>query len=228
MREFKPLPLNVSAGDKVLHAVSWKESIESLLDSEKAPTDQIAIKKRHRVATSDAGHMSDWMMKVCANIGWGTFAGDKDKDQPIYLRPRVTASWDSGPDMLCLTMYLQNFKKRRMTTIFSILHGAQRAMWGGVKENNKNGVLIIGCVIANMPRGHFEGESVRVMLQESCVDYKGKTDETDALLNFLGPKSLRDKGIDPMSWNEAYAAETHEQVDKQKWIQQKPPKVALT
>ena len=172
--------------------------------------------------------MSDWQLELTGSFGWGLFDADLHKDKPIYLRPRATVAWDSGPDMLCLTMYLQNHKKLRISTVLSVLHAAQRCMWGGVKENNKNGVLIIGCIITNMPRGHFEGESMRVQLQESCCDFKAKTDKDDALLQFLGPKILQDKGVDPISWDDTAAAEAHDSVDQQMWIQRKPPKVALT
>ena len=132
MREFKPQPLDVNEREKQAHADNWRATIEDVFGSEKPAETVRGSDKWFRVTTSDVAHGTDWMLKLAANFGWGLFDPSLHRELPIYERPRATVSWDSGPDMLCLTMYLQNHKKLRMTSIMSILHGSQRALWGGV------------------------------------------------------------------------------------------------
>ena len=179
--------------------------------------------KWYRISTSDVAHGSDFMAKVSGATGWAAFSKDEGLELPIYRRMRTSLSSDMGPDMLRLTMYLQNHKKCEAVH-FSGCHQGQRSMIGGIGANNKSGILVIGCVVANMPRGHYEGEAVRAMLQESCQNWQDKASKDCKLLNHLVPKIARDRKLP--GWTDELACDVHDNITR--LFNAKPPRVAMT
>jgi hypothetical protein len=226
MREFKALPIHQDADCKQEHVENWRADLEGFLHNLEK-TSEPSTKKWHRLATQDVAYSTDWQMRLAGNFGWGTFLPEKSLHIRLHERPRATLTWDMGPDMLCFTTYLLNCKKANVSVFTSALHMVQRCMWGGVSDNGKNGVLVIGTIVANLPRGHFEGEAVQNQLNESARDYQSKTNFDDELLKLLGPKVLRDRG-DDSAWSDDTAKEIHANITNMKTLSRKPPRVALT
>lgn len=234
MREFKTAPLDANTEELSLDADAYRSRVDEFFKAElreehEKKAASTAKDKWSRIATSDVAYAADRMCRIVGAHGWGRLQKEKiGAGIAVNLRPRCSLTWDMGPDMLCLTNYFLYQRQLNIAVFFSPCHKAQRCMFGGTQRSGKHAVVLISTIMANLPRGHFDSESVFNMLKDSARDWQAKTTKDDKFLEMLAPKILRDRGEEFHNLDDDCLQSIHDNICSTQYLQRKPVKVALS
>ena len=235
MREVRQRTQGIGAPATVAHVSEWRRLIDDLLAAEDAgaPDGDAAAKpatsnKRTRFATYDLVLAVERQLTLSAGTDLCTFFPQRPLQEKITARPRITISWDMGPDNLCAAAYLLNKKKLRASIMFSPLHKLQRCMWGGVQEAGKYAIVMVGGIIANLDHGPFDSKSFHLVLKQSNDEFLAKAMADDPLLRKLAPRIQRDRCGDPNITGPAHMEEILLSLGQARWLNRKTPTVAMS
>ena len=124
-------------GDPATHAQmeEWRRLLVQFLECEEAQETAEAKPKAparlQRIATFDLACLTNRQLTVMLGVGWESVDDDVGNNLPLNLRPRGTLVWDMGPDNLCLTGWLLNCRRSRISAFFSLAHLCQRCLING-------------------------------------------------------------------------------------------------
>ena len=178
--------------------VLWRQEIETSLSEEggaepsgKKEDDE---KQWKRLASFDLVCGVDRQFVITTGQGLNVLEEQESEERPIYARPHLTISWDTGPDNVCASSYLLNKKSLRTSICWDPLHKVWRVIWNGTRVAGLFSVVLLGAIVANLDRGPWNGEAnYEVEIQAAKV--LASQDLRDGpLVRMPLPRRLRDRG----------------------------------